>query len=439
MIMRERGERRQLLLASAVEEFATYGYDGASTNRIAERAQVAKGLIFRYFDSKQGLFEAALDHACEHLFAPWSEPLPSDPFKRFEEFLVRRVERMTAYPVHARLVAQFRGEGRRIMSPPVRQLDRAYEKLRADFKQGVEAHLFRADIDPEAALDLLGLAAEGLEKKLLGSLYASAPEQGPETLGASSLNPEEVRERARAVISLLQRGIYRPGASAHGQSVTLDPSAFLATSSLLAPSAEMGDQRRDRILHAAQKLFADRGYDGTSAEAIAEEAGVAKGLVFHHFGSKAELYLAAVADAATRVSKVFFEDGEPPASDLFERLLSWTRRKLLIFQAQPTLYRLVFSAFADPPAPVYEELRQYATEGTMQGWALILEGIDTSPFRPEVQPAQAMELVMMVLDTLSDRGLVLLGSRPQGGIDVLPRLIEDIWVYLELMRDGLCS
>lgn len=45
-----------------------------------------------------------------------------------------------------------------------------------------------------------------------------------------------------------------------------------------------------RILQAADDLFAARGYAGVSIRDIAERAGVAKGLVFYHFGSKAELF-----------------------------------------------------------------------------------------------------------------------------------------------------
>ncbi|MFW6067006.1 MAG: TetR/AcrR family transcriptional regulator [Myxococcota bacterium] len=51
-------------------------------------------------------------------------------------------------------------------------------------------------------------------------------------------------------------------------------------------SADTGD----RILDAAEHLFAERGFDGVSARDIAEAAGVNKALVFYHHGSKAELF-----------------------------------------------------------------------------------------------------------------------------------------------------
>ncbi len=51
--------------------------------------------------------------------------------------------------------------------------------------------------------------------------------------------------------------------------------------------------RRDEILAAAQTLFAEYGYAGTTMRMIAEQAGVAFGLVSHYFGNKEKLFLVA--------------------------------------------------------------------------------------------------------------------------------------------------
>jgi len=47
--------------------------------------------------------------------------------------------------------------------------------------------------------------------------------------------------------------------------------------------------KKERILDAALKLFVENGIDATSTAKIAKEAGVASGLIFHHFGSKENL------------------------------------------------------------------------------------------------------------------------------------------------------
>jgi AcrR family transcriptional regulator len=51
-------QRRKQIMAAAVDEVAACGYEGASLTRIAARADVAKGLVWRYFTGKDELMEA---------------------------------------------------------------------------------------------------------------------------------------------------------------------------------------------------------------------------------------------------------------------------------------------------------------------------------------------------------------------------------------------
>lgn len=61
-----------------------------------------------------------------------------------------------------------------------------------------------------------------------------------------------------------------------------------------------GEAARERILDAAEHLFAVRGYAGTATKSIAEHAQVANGLVFYHFPSKRQLFEALLAERSFR-------------------------------------------------------------------------------------------------------------------------------------------
>jgi len=50
------------------------------------------------------------------------------------------------------------------------------------------------------------------------------------------------------------------------------------------------DERREQILTCARRLFSDRHYSAVSTTEIAREAGVARGLLHHYFGTKRDLY-----------------------------------------------------------------------------------------------------------------------------------------------------
>ena len=60
-----------------------------------------------------------------------------------------------------------------------------------------------------------------------------------------------------------------------------------------------GRERREQLLDIGRALFADKGFDGTSVEEIADKAGVSKPVVYEHFGGKEGLY-AVVVDREVR-------------------------------------------------------------------------------------------------------------------------------------------
>jgi AcrR family transcriptional regulator len=55
-----------------------------------------------------------------------------------------------------------------------------------------------------------------------------------------------------------------------------------------------GQQRREQLLAIGRRLFAEKGFEGTSVEEIAATAGVSKPVVYEHFGGKEGLYAVVV-------------------------------------------------------------------------------------------------------------------------------------------------
>jgi AcrR family transcriptional regulator len=68
------------------------------------------------------------------------------------------------------------------------------------------------------------------------------------------------------------------------------------------------DERRDELIEAALQLFSTRPPEDVSIDDVAAAAGASRALVYHYFGGKYELYLAALGSAAKRLADLL----EPP-------------------------------------------------------------------------------------------------------------------------------
>ena len=69
------GERREEVLRGAIDEFATYGYHGGSTRRIADAAGISQPYVQRLYGTKTALFIAALDRVAEDILSAWRRQL----------------------------------------------------------------------------------------------------------------------------------------------------------------------------------------------------------------------------------------------------------------------------------------------------------------------------------------------------------------------------
>jgi AcrR family transcriptional regulator len=87
--------------------------------------------------------------------------------------------------------------------------------------------------------------------------------------------------------------------------------------------APAGESARERILHAAARLHAAHGFDGTSLREVAEAAHVTKPLVLYHFASKEKLFATLLSEAMDRCRRDVEETlaAAGSATDRLRRLL----------------------------------------------------------------------------------------------------------------------
>ncbi len=64
-------ERREEVIAAAIIEFATFGYHGGSTERIAAEAGISQPYVLRLFGTKKAIFLATFKRVCSNIMETW--------------------------------------------------------------------------------------------------------------------------------------------------------------------------------------------------------------------------------------------------------------------------------------------------------------------------------------------------------------------------------
>ncbi|HKE46488.1 MAG TPA: TetR/AcrR family transcriptional regulator [Rhodanobacteraceae bacterium] len=104
----------------------------------------------------------------------------------------------------------------------------------------------------------------------------------------------------------------------------------------------------ERILAAAERLFAERGFDSVSISDVAAASGVCKANVFHHFAGKHALYEAVLSGSCVRLGEAMermLATGADPAGQI-PHFLTWYRAYL---REHPATARLLLRELTGNP------------------------------------------------------------------------------------------
>lgn len=105
-------------------------------------------------------------------------------------------------------------------------------------------------------------------------------------------------------------------------------------------SAKRGGNKRERILHAAVRVFAKKGFHATRVSEIAAAAGVADGTIYLYFKSKDELLVALFEDRVDRLLR-FLEKELPLRESAQEKLRRIIELQLQLLEGERDLAEVI--------------------------------------------------------------------------------------------------
>ncbi|TCL54745.1 TetR family transcriptional regulator [Hydrogenispora ethanolica] len=179
-------DKRERIINAALKEFARNGYEKASTNEIIKEAEISKGSLFNYFNSKKELYLFLLEYVVEVIDkiydeVDWNE---TDLFRRMREIGFIKLKIMKKFPqafnflktVAHEDAAEVKSESDKIGKYLIETgLERGY--------QNIDWTKFRDDIDLQKTINIINW-----------TILSFAEQQRDKVNSFADISMEELRE-----------------------------------------------------------------------------------------------------------------------------------------------------------------------------------------------------------------------------------------------------
>jgi AcrR family transcriptional regulator len=201
------------------------------------------------------------------------------------------------------------------------------------------------------------------------------------------------------------------------------------------PRAEAGgdDEKKSRIIAAALSEFAMNGYKNANTNRIVKEAGVSKGLLFHYFGSKKQLYMYLFDYAMRLISDEFIVDFDRNERDIFKRWRSAAAAKFDMMQRYGMLFEFILDAYVRADSELRPEIDISFASWIAMNWNELTERVDMSLFREDIDANKAVKIIYWTIEGYS-RSWITNGHRLSYYQERYEDMISELDAYLDMLK-----
>lgn len=191
--------------------------------------------------------------------------------------------------------------------------------------------------------------------------------------------------------------------------------------------------KQKRIIEAALKEFAEKGYDQASTNKIVKEAGIGKGMLFYYFTNKLGLFHYLVDYAINTIEREYLSQINMEERDFIERLKQITQIKMVYHYENQHVSNFISSIYLDDALELPEDLNQRLQKMMDSGLLQLYENIDYSLFRTDIDVEKAFQLIQWsfegyqndLLNKLKGEKIALLNLDPYW---------EEFYEYLDILK-----
>lgn len=192
-------------------------------------------------------------------------------------------------------------------------------------------------------------------------------------------------------------------------------------------------EKQQRILNAAMKEFAQKGYKNASTDNIVKEADISKGALFYYFKNKKELYFYLNDYALDILKNEILIKLDLSEKDIFSRRWQGLLLKTEVLKKHPELYDFLGAAYMDDSIEVKPELDKKYKAVMLEGQAKLYEDIDTSRFKEGIDFKMVIEIINWTLEGLSNKQMQIIKNLPMDQVN-FTELLNEVDKYMQMLK-----
>jgi TetR/AcrR family transcriptional regulator, transcriptional repressor for nem operon len=188
-------------------------------------------------------------------------------------------------------------------------------------------------------------------------------------------------------------------------------------------------ESKTKFLDAALKVVRAKGYSATRIEDICAEAGLTKGSFFHHFTSKEDLALAAVAHWGARTTAFFADAAYHDRPDPLDRLIAYVEFRKAMMTGELPEFTCLLGTIIQETYVTHADINA-ACERILTAHARALEGDIREAMRQhQVRGDWSAETLALHIQAVIQGGFIL--AKAKGNAAVAAESLDHLRRYLE--------
>ncbi len=198
------------------------------------------------------------------------------------------------------------------------------------------------------------------------------------------------------------------------------------------------EEKQKRIINAAIKEFATKGYKLASTDTIAKEADISKGALFNYFVNKKEMFKY-IFEYALNITLVdFFDKVDLNEKDVIKRYKKAILVKLSLMQIYPDIFDFMTNVTIEDNIEIKPFIDEKIKEISKDSYSKIFVDIDVSVFKEGIDAQKAISIIMWTLEGYSHQ---LLETYKRMNISLkeleLEKIFKELDEYLSILKQCL--